>query len=280
MSHIESLITVDYRGKLYTVAGIQHAGNPIPVVLDRENYKIIQKLNKKWYINDRNHIYCMHNNGRVVYPVYMHDLVCKLNKKQPYQVGRSILHINNIHFDNRIENLQFDIPDKDYSKNMKKKKRTINLSKHGIDVDLLPTYMWYLKPDQTHGGRFVVDIPQQLSWRSTASKKVSLRYKLEEAKKFLRFIKKKRPDIFAEYSMNGSMTARGVDLYDDYYKLIGMAGFTMDRYPIDRTDDFLVPDTRDLTGFEIYLLYVYDPSVGSVDVGKSLTDYIDLLGSS
>jgi hypothetical protein len=293
MSKLDSLITVEYNKKKYTVAIIEHTNNKIPVLLDREIYKIIKRLNKKWYINDKNHIYCLHteiSSETETYPVYMHEVVIKLLLKNPdlspvsigsalnikYLNKRPIIHINNIHFDNRIENLQFDIPDKEHSKNSKKKSRIINLKKYGIDVNKLPTYLWYLKPDKSHGDRFVIELPNGVTWRTTSSKKVSLRYKLEEAKKYLRFMKSNNPDMMKEYSMNGDLTAMGTKLYNSYNIIIEKAGFTIDRPQSDNTKKFLNKDTSDLTDFEIYLLENFDPKKGSVDINNLFKSFQDI----
>jgi hypothetical protein len=281
MSKLESLVTVQYHKNQYTVVGIAHTGHKIPILLDRPVYKIIKRLDKKWYINDKNHIYCMHYRDNAWRPIYLHDIVVKLHLRTNHQendeYGKPIIHINNIHFDNRIENLQFDVQDKDYSKNTKKKRRTIDLSEHNIKANDLPTYMWYLKPDNTHGSRFVVEIPDQLSWRSTASKKVSLRYKLEEAKKFLRHIKEIRPDIFNEYAMNGDLTDHGARLYQEYHQMIKQAGFTMNVPVQGNTDLFLIQNTTDLTNFEVYLLHNYNPEDGLLDVMATLKDYLAMM---
>ena len=298
MSKLDSLITVEYNKKKYTVAIIQHINNKIPILLDREIYKIIKRLDKKWYINDKNHIYCLHtevNSETETYPVYMHEVVIKLLLKKPelaphgvsigsalnikYLNKRPIIHINNIHFDNRIENLQFDIPDKEHSKNTRKKSRIINLKKYGIDVNKLPTYLWYLKPDKSHGDRFIIELPNGFTWRTTSSKKVSLRYKLEEAKKYLRFMKSKYPDTMKEYSMNGDLTAVGTKLYNSYNMIIEKAGFIIDKPLNDNTQKCLNKDTSDLTDFEIYLLENFDPKKGSVDINKLYKSYKDVSSS-
>jgi hypothetical protein len=281
MSKLDSLVTVEYHKNRYTVAVIQHADNKIPILLDREIYKIIKRLDKKWYINDKNHVYCLHtqDGGETSYAMYLHEIVARLSPETDtsHLHKKPIIHINNIHFDNRIENLQFDVPDKGHSKNTRKKRRIINLKRHGIDVKNLPTYMWYLKPDQSHGDRFAIEFPNGISWRTTASKKVSLRYKLEEAKKYLRFMKTDRPDMFEEYSMNGDLTGMGLRLYREYEMMIRKAGFTMDVPDIDKTEQFLVRDLTDLTDFEIYLLQCFDPKKGSVDIGNALKDYQDIM---
>jgi hypothetical protein len=277
MSKLDSLITVEYHKNRYTVAVIQHANNKIPILLDRNIYKIIKRLNKKWYINDKNHVYCLHTqkDENTAYPVYLHEVVVRFSPEinTNHINQKPIIHINNIHFDNRIENLQFDVPDKNYSKNTRKKSRIINLMQYGIDVNNLPTYMWYVKPDQSHGDRFTIEIPNGISWRTTASKKVSLRYKLEEAKKYLRIMKSERPDMFEEYSMNGDMSCTGLRLYREYNMMIGKAGFEIDKPIVDRTNQFLIKDISDLTNFEIYLLQIFDPKKGAVDVNDVLKDY-------
>ena len=286
MSYLESIVTLEYHKNRYTVCSLttpnktKSTFGKIPVLLDRDIFKTITKLNKRWYVNDKNHIYCVHTDSDgSVYPVYLHEIVVKLSKDTDYEKYRGIpiIHINNIHFDNRLENLQFDVPDKDYSKNTRKKKRIINLKKYGIDVDKLPTYLWYLKPDKSHGDRFAIEIPNELSWRSTSSKKVSLRYKLEEAKKYLRYMKSVRPDIFESYSMNGDLTSIGERLYKDYMVMIKKAGFEMNGLPMNKTEMILAPDTSDLTDFEIYLLHTFDPREGLVDINSVFTKYQDMV---
>lgn len=280
MSTLESILTLEYHEKRYTVAYIMHSNNKIPIVLNREIYKLIKRLDKRWYINDKNHVYCMHGkDGNESYQVYLHDAVMRLADRLLNRndiQNSSIIHINNIHFDNRIENLQYDTIDKDHSKNSKKKRRTIDLSHHGIEVEKLPTYIWYVKPDISHGDRFAIEIPNAISWRSTASRKVSLRYKLEEAKKYLRHMKDMHSDLFKNYSMNGDLTATGLTLYDEYRMMIGKAGFTMADPPMNNTDIFISPDTHDLTDFETFLLYSFDPTKESIDVNTAFALYEDM----
>lgn len=270
MSNLESLVNVEYHNNRYTIVGIRHANKNLPIVLDRHIYKIIKKLNKKWYINEKNHVYCLHNKNNDDYHLYLHDLVMRTDGNHK---DDSIVHVNNIHFDNRLVNLQYDIPDKNYSKNAKKKKRTINLNNKDIDVSRLPTYIWYIKPDITHGDRFMVDIPNEISWKTTSSKRVSLLYKLEEAKKFLRHMTNERPDIFNNYSMNGDLTEYGYKLYREYDNIIKQAGFAMDIPANVNTDRYLIQDTQKLTDFEKYLLEQFDPNNGNLNINTLFRQY-------
>lgn len=279
MSKLESIVSLEYHKNQYTVASIIRAGVKIPILLNRDVYKVIRKLDKKWYVNDKNHIYCLVIQNDTEIPVYLHELVIKLSNKTNSFSNKSTIHVNNIHFDNRIENLQLDDENKDYQKSTKKKNRIINLTRHGVDVNTLPTYIWYIKPDKTHGDRFAVEIPNKISWRTTASKKLSLRYKLEEAKKYLRYMKDTYPDMFDDHSMNGDLTRQGFNLYKEYQMMIGKAGFSINDPPINNTDLFLKKDTSDLTDFEVFLLYSFDPRKG-VDINDTLNDYLELFNQS
>jgi hypothetical protein len=108
---------------------------------------------------------------------------------------------------------------------MKKKKRIIKLPENcGIHPDELPTYVWYVKPEGTHNERFVVKIGD-LVWKTTSSNKMSLRYKLEEAKAYLRKLKEEHPELFQNYSMNGDYNKLGHELFESFYDIIYLAGF-------------------------------------------------------
>lgn len=270
MSKLESHTNLEYHGKRYTLSIIKTGRNEMPLLLDRSIYKVLKRMDKKWYINDKNHIYCHHGHDRANAPIYIHETVMKIGQKK--RKHRPIIHINNIHFDNRLENLQYDDHNKDYGKNTRKKKRLINLSRHGINSKDLPTYMWYLNPDSSHGSRFMIDIPDEISWKSTASKQVSLRYKLEQSKKYLRFLQKIRPDIFNYYSMNGDLNQKGMKLYNEYRKIISFAGYDMPKLNI-QTSDFLKEDAADLTDQERYLLHSFNPKNDKIDIRQKIKDY-------
>lgn len=289
MSTLESIITVNYKQKMYTVAKIKCGQNDLPIALDREIYKELKKLNKKWYVNDLNQIYCLHQINGKSFQIYMHNVVMKIANKSEYKNGVAINHINNIHLDNRINNLQFDLPNKNINKSIKKKKRTIDLSNSNINVDDLPTYIWYAKPDKTHGERFIIEIPNIIQKRTSSSKKLSLRYKLEEAKKYLRHVQKHMPEISNQYSMNGDLTMDGAILRAEYLALIKKAGYdekniiaqmfinsnASNDVLIERnTKKCLKENLNGLNDFEKFLLNSYDPSNNhTLDLLKLTKEY-------
>ena len=72
-----------------------------------------------------------------------------------------------------------------------------------------------MKPDSSHGERFMVNIGD-INWKTTSTNELSLKYKLEEAKMFLRHLLRSRPDLYEEYSMNGDFNKEGIDLLNSY----------------------------------------------------------------
>jgi len=253
----------------YAVCNLQYNGRMVPIVIDWDVFEIVTKMNKVWNVNDKGIVVTNHkifeDGINKIKEIYLHDIVMKLSNES--FENRPILHINKIGVDNRKCNLMYDAPNKDILKNIKKKSRTITLPQHsGINPEHLPSYVWYLKEDNSHGERFIVDIGDT-QWKSTSSKKVSLRYKLEETKKYLRFLQDARSDLFSEYSMNGDLNNGGIDLVKSFVKISQDAGFKniQDISDDKNTNKYISEDLRGLTEEEIILLNMFDPNVGKLD---------------
>ena len=59
-------------------------------------------------------------------------------------------------------------------------------SDSGIDSSEIPRHIWYIKAHGAHGDRFAIEFKTEgFTWKTTSSKKVSLRDKLNEAKDML-----------------------------------------------------------------------------------------------
>ena len=239
----------------YAIFPVQYRGNKLPVLMDYNDCKLINKMNKAWKCNNNGFIYYHSNRG----DIYLHELVMSIqNKELGYDDEvNPIIHINRIGLDNRRDNLVYDIVDKDITKNIKKKKRTIKLPKSsGLDPDTIPTYIWYMKPDSSHGERFVVNIGD-INWKTTSSNELSLSCKLEEAKMYLRDLLRKRPDLHEEYSMNGDFNKEGQELSKSYYDIVHKHGYTYIKkvIPDKNTVDLLQPNYNFLTKEEQGYLY-------------------------
>ena len=251
-------VNVTYKGKQYSVISIKKGSIDVPIVLEKEVFDLIKKDPRNYQLNDNLMLSTKVDIGTASKPkivdIYLHEIVMKLkNKSSSSSKFVPILHINKINIDNRISNLTFDTTNKDHTKNLHKKERTINLSDDNINVQTLPSFVWYLKSDDSHGDRFIVEMGP-LKWKTTSSTKLSLRYKLEEMKKFLRLNKEKYPSLFKEYSMNGDLNDIGENLKKEYYEIINLAGFNY-KYNLNyKTNDFLKEDLKDLSEIEKQLL--------------------------
>jgi hypothetical protein len=260
MSKLNNYKQINSNGKNYVVCNMKYLTSNVPIIIDANIFNKIKNEDKTWRIN---------NNGSVVTTyvnkdgdkkeINMHEVVMYLN-------GRTelipILHINKIGIDNRYENLMYDKTNKYIKKNSEKKARTVELpNKCGINPDDLPSYVWYIREDKTHGDRFTINI-DSISWKSSSSKTLSLNYKLEETKKFLRHLRRQNPNVFEKYSMNGDLNKDGMKLFNSFIEIAKQAGFKniSDQY-IKNTDYLLKKNTDCLDSEEIELLNSFIPII-------------------
>lgn len=246
---------IKYEGDEYAIFKINYKEYSLPIILDVNDFSVIHKMNKNWRCNANGFVSCSHTINGNTKDVYLHEIVMLLkNKREKHNNFNksNICHINRVGLDNRSENLMYDNYDKDLNKNSKKKKRTVELPyDSGIEPDNIPTYVWYMKPDSSHGERFAVNIGD-VSWKTSSSFDLSLKFKLEEAKLFVRQLLRSRNDLFDEYSMNGDYTKEGKELLHSYYDIIHYAGYNhIQRFiPENNTFDLLKPNYEDLSDDE------------------------------
>lgn len=234
---------VRFKNNFYAIMRLKYKKEELPILIDWIDLNIIKRLNKRWKYNKYGFVLCTHTFNDKTKDVFLHEIIMALKYKdqsKPTQT-KPILHINRVGLDNRRDNLIYDNKDKDHNKNIKKKKRTITFPQSsGITPDEIPTYVWYMKANGSHGERFMVDV-KGIKWKTTSSKKLSLRYKLEEAKAFLRQLRDDKPHLFEEYSMNGDYTKKGEELLSSYYSIVQKAGYDNINIvmPTNKTTEYL-----------------------------------------
>lgn len=262
MGIIDRYKHIKYKNNSYTIFPIVCRTKIVPIIVDTKDFVYIKNLEKSWYINDSGAVVCHHTFKDQNMELYLHEIVMALKAKDAGEtiLKIPIIHINRLSIDNRRENLMYDTVDKNINKNMVKKKRIIILpKKSGINPDNIPTFVWYMKPDTTHGDRFMVTVGD-ISWKTSSSPKYSLKYKLEEAKKFLRALKILKPQLFDEYSMNGELNYDGKSLLNSFYNLVQQGGFNVSKSNNnDLTDKYLKEDLNNLTVDEIACLKSFSP---------------------
>lgn len=181
----------------------------VPILLDIIDAEFILNLNKEWKCTEDGDIYCECKQKIVK----MHDIIMskKNNENNKLNEKLKIIHLNKIGLDNRRENLEYK---------REKKKRTLEICENGKKLLLdLPDNICYMKPDSTHGERFMVEINGKI-WKTTSSKKVSLKYKLEEAKKYL--------------LENDLLKKKAIQLLNSFYDIIYLFGYDdIEKLPYD-----------------------------------------------
>jgi hypothetical protein len=108
--------------------------------------------------------------------LYLHNFLMKPGPNQAVQ------HINKNGLDNRRENLRI-VEDSVASIGHAKKKRNVELPPMcGIKPEEIPKHIWYVQANGYHRDRFAIEFKTEgILWKSTSSKEVSLKEKLEQA---------------------------------------------------------------------------------------------------
>lgn len=185
--------------------------NNIPIVLDWEDFRVIYCLDKQWQINDNNDVVTYYEEQNMNSVIYLHDIVMTLKSNfmnvshDDQNKHKNVMHINKLNNDNRRCNLTYkDNTQNNTQNNIQGIK---NLPPELVISDdesfYLSKYVSYIKPYGTHCDRFVVNIGNSI-WKTTSSCKVSLRYKFEEAKKYLREVRSYHPELFEDYLLTDS----------------------------------------------------------------------------
>jgi len=188
---------VNYKNKKYTVGYCSNADKDnILFIVDFDKKESV--ISKKWYYNkETKYIFSTHIDidGSKKY-LYQHIyMVNGLVFNQ--ESNLSIDHINQIGKDNRNENLR-ELTQSHQNINRGKFIRTTELPEGcGINLQDIPTNIYYRKAHGLHGDRFYVEIkytdPPFLK-DSSSSKLIDLKTKLQQAILILEEYKKKNPD--------------------------------------------------------------------------------------
>lgn len=228
---------IEYDGANYIVAVTK---NNEPFVFD-ESY-LTRMPDKPFYKNK--------NNGYIYFPLYdskalLHHII------RPYN-GVSVDHINQIKTDNREANLRH-ASQTEQNKNQMKKKRNVQLPDDcGIDSQDIPTFIWYIKGNGNHGDRWMVEIKEKYSWKTTSSKEYTTKLKFELAKKHLRQLIQTQPEIFRGHCINGELNDEADRLKKEYIEILRLAGYEY----VDKMKSMcLVEDVCGLTQREIDILH-------------------------
>jgi hypothetical protein len=171
-----------YKEKEYAVGTLLFQGMPLEFIIDKDDYTKVSE--RAWHFASNNYIsssyYCGDGKRR---ELYLHNLVMGLNLFPGKGAKESVDHINRNRLDNRKENLRILSQSLQNINQMKKKRNVILPEGSEINADSIPKHIWYVRANGQHGDRFAIEFKTEaICWKTTSSKSVSLKEKLEQAK--------------------------------------------------------------------------------------------------
>lgn len=187
---------VDYRTvENYVIGSLLYKGMCVDFVIDLTDLSGVQVY--KWHYASNSYIATsvlvdVDVSGTTVQKkreLYLHNLLMKPRPQEAVQ------HISKNGLDNRRENLR--LVDAGTLNNQTKKRRNVELpSMCGIRPEEIPKHIWYVQANGYHRDRFAIEFKTEgILWKSTSSKDVSLKEKLESAKKHLEILYTEYPHL-------------------------------------------------------------------------------------
>lgn len=207
-----------YNGNEYIVGTLTCKGEPIKYIFDKDDF--IKVNGKAWHYASNSYIsHGIINNGKKK-ELYLHNLV--MDRLEHTGKGSTITvdHINRIGLDNRKENLRL-VTQTEQNLNQKRKERRIELPEGStIKPEDIPKHIWYIRPNGSHGDRFGIDLKtENIKWKTTSAKNISLLEKLNLAKEQLEKFYKLYPYLNPD---NDHKTLEIEGLAHEYYEIINM----------------------------------------------------------
>ena len=196
---IVTYANVTYNDAKYIVATIKSYKYNLKFVIDGEDFDKIK--DKCWHLSSEKYVgNTFYTDDKVKKELYIHNVIMNRDQFKGKGQKETVDHINRNGLDNRKANLRV-VSQSSQNMNQGKRKRNIFLPEDcDIKVEDIPKHIWYMKEHGSHGDRFVIEFKtKNLDWKSTSSKKVSLKEKLAEAQGKLAELYVEFPELHPDY---------------------------------------------------------------------------------
>jgi hypothetical protein len=207
---------VEYNSKKYIVGKVINNDTFVHFVIDEDDYPKIKDYS--WHSKANayiGHTIPVDNTRR---ELYLHNIIMNRLGFPGKGSKESVDHINRIGFDNRKENLRV-ITQSEQNLNQSKRSRRVELPEDsGLIPGDIPKHIWYVKANGNHGDRFAIEFKtENITWKTTSSKNISLKEKLQSAKDKLQELYQKYPYL----NPNNEETSNKIkSLTDSYNEII------------------------------------------------------------
>jgi len=211
-------INVIHNDNEYTIGIIDTNEGLIKFLIDKDDFPKIKDLT--WHYISKSYICHNVNIEGKQKALYLHNMVMNRLGFPGKGAKESVDHINRIGLDNRKENLRI-ITQSEQNLNQSKRPRKIELPADSeLTVDDIPKHIWYVKANGSHGDRFAIEFKtENIVWKTTSSKKISLKDKLEAAKEKLNELYEKYPYLNPDNKENDRKKQELIDSYHEILKL-------------------------------------------------------------
>lgn len=221
---------VRYKNKNYYVCRYKKRdGTSRLFLIDREDLATLKRQSERSWYKINGFVGYAEKVKKKTRHCYLHNLVMK-KQMAGGSKGRTrynVRHISGNTHDNRKSNLKFD---SERSRNKTKQKRSsCKLPKScGIKPSDIPKSVYYCKPQSGHGAVFVIELKKngkRKIWKSSSSKKISLKDKLIEIKQKLLDISSQYPELMEGKNIIENYSDAQLKLMKEFNDIIKLSGY-------------------------------------------------------
>lgn len=219
-----------YNNNQYVVGTCYSNNEPIHFIFDKEDEDKV--IGRSWHLCSKKYISSgvIDNTSRK--ELFLHNLVANILDHNGKGQTETIDHINRIGLDNRKENLRI-LTQAEQNMNQTKRKRNIILPEGcEIQPSEIPRHIWYIKAQGHHGDRFAIEFKtENICWKTTSSKSITLKEKLNEAKKKLLEFYKEYPQLNPFQEEKLIKERELIESYSDIIKLATNTEIKISEHP-------------------------------------------------
>ncbi len=177
--------TIIHNNNEYCIGSITSCKGLIKFIIDNEDSQKV--MSRNWHISSVGYIVSYYPTENGIKQLLLHNFVMNRLTFPGKGATESVDHINRNPLDNRKENLRVISQSEQNINQGKKPRNIVKLPEDcGITPDDIPRHIWYIKPNGAHGDRFAIEFKtENLVWKSSSSKKLTVSQKLESTKQKL-----------------------------------------------------------------------------------------------